>query len=68
MRIGARAMQKRAARAVDRARVFAVERKNIVRAAGRIVQIDMRQAFPSTPDADDFAIDFASSINNGFDD
>ena len=61
-------MQERAARAIDGARVFTVEGKNVVRAAGRVVQINVRQAFPPAPDADDLAARVAGSINHCLDD
>src|ERR1017187_4217506 len=67
-RVGAGTMQVGAARAVDRARVLAIERQNVARPARRIVQIDMRQALPAAANTDDFAIDLASSVNNGLDD
>ncbi len=57
-------MEKGATVAIDGAGVFAVEGKDIVRAAGRVVQIHMRQAFPPAPNADDLAVGVAGSVNN----
>ena len=49
-RIGARAMQPRAAGAVDGAGVLAVERNDVARDAGGIVEIEVGEPFPAAPD------------------
>ncbi len=61
------AVQIRAARAVDGAGVFAVERQNIARAARGIVEVDVRQALPAAPDAEHFAADLATPVNDALD-
>src|ERR1019366_2022021 len=66
--MGARAAQGRAARAIDGAGVLAVERLDIPRPAGRILQIDVRQSFPTPADANDLASDFSCPVNYRFND
>ena len=66
--IGARTVQIRAARAIDGAGVLAVERLDIPRPARRIFQIDMRQSFPATADANDLASDLGSPVDHRFND
>src|SRR4029077_17512628 len=55
-RVGARAVQIGSARAVNRASILAVEGKNVTGTAGRIFQIDVCQAFPSSTDTDNLAV------------
>ena len=37
-----------------------VQRQNVARTAGRIFEIDMRQAFPAAPDTDHLTIELAA--------
>ena len=67
-RIGAAGVQQGAAGAVDGARVVAVQRQNIAFFAGRIVEIEMRQALPAAADADDLAIVLRAAIDHFLDD
>ncbi len=66
-RIGAGGVQERAAGAVDRARIAPVQRQNIARSARGIIQVDMRQPFPASPDTDHFTTDFTASIDHALD-
>jgi hypothetical protein len=56
------------ARSIDGARVIAVQRQNVPRLAGQIIQIGVRQSFPSTADADDVASDFPAAVHHRLDD
>src|SRR5262249_33311221 len=67
-RIGARAVQISAAGAVDGAGVIAVERQDVARAAGEVVQIDMREGLPAAAQADHLSADLARSIDHRLDD
>ena len=56
-----------AAGAVDGAGVLAIQRQDVAGAAGRILQVDVGQAFPAAADADDFAADFAATVDHRLD-
>ena len=58
----------RAAGAVDRAGILAIQRQDVARAARRVLQVDVRQAFPAAADADHLAADLAAAIDHRFDD
>src|SRR2546421_11170388 len=60
-------MQERSARAIDSACVVAVERQNIARAACRVVEIHVRQALPTPPDAGHVAPDLTATVDHTFD-
>ena len=66
--IGARAVQIGAAGAVDGAGVLAIQRQNVARAAGRVLQVDVGQPFPAAADADHFAADLAATVDHRLDD
>ena len=51
--VRARTVQPGPTRAVDSARVVAVQRKNVAADARRIVEVDVRQSLPSAPNAGD---------------
>ena len=61
-------MQERAAGAVDGAGVFAVERQDVARLAGRIVEVDVGQALPAAANAGDFDALGGAAVNDVFDD
>src|SRR5262249_41469559 len=66
-RVGARTMQIGTARAVDGTRILPVQRQYIARAAGRILEVDMRQALPTPANSDHLAADLAASVDHCFD-
>ena len=66
--VGARAVQVGAAGAVDGAGVLAVQRQDVAAAAGRVLQVDVGQAFPAAPDADHLPSDLTGPVDNRFDD
>ena len=53
---------------VDGARVFAAQRDEIVRPAGRIIEIQVRQGLPAAAEAHDLDIILAAAIGHGLDD
>ena len=57
-------MQPRAAGAVYGARVLPVERDDVAGDAGRIVEIDVGQTFPTAADPGDFGADRAAAVHN----
>jgi hypothetical protein len=57
-------MQKGSAGSVDGSRVVAIERQDITRFAGRVTEIDMRQSFPSTTNANHFTTNFRAPIDH----
>ena len=67
-RIGSRGVQDGAAIAIDGTRIGTIEGPDIVIAALGVVQIDVRQSFPATPDAKHFEAVFRASVNGFFDD
>ena len=67
-RIGAAGMEERAAGAVDGARVGAIQGKDVVRPAQRVLQVHVGQAFPPAADAGDFNLHLAAAIDNTLDD
>jgi hypothetical protein len=65
--ICARAVQEGSACAIDGARVFAVQGQDVMLPAGRVIQIDVRQSFPASANADYFTSDFRAAIDHRFD-
>ena len=66
-RIGARAMQVGAARAIDGSGILPVEGKNVAGPAGGVLEVDVRQPFPAPANADDLAPDLASAVDHRLD-
>jgi hypothetical protein len=60
-------VQKGSARTIDGARVVVVQGQDVPRLARGIVQIDVGQTFPASPDANYFASDFRSAVDHRFD-
>src|SRR4029077_4310861 len=51
----------------DGARIGPIERQDIARAARGIIQVDMRQPFPPSPDTDHLTTNFTASIDHALD-
>jgi hypothetical protein len=66
-RIRARGVQKGSARTIDGARVVVVQGQDVPRLARGIVEIDVGQTFPASPDANHFASDFRPAVDHRFD-
>ncbi len=67
-RIGAARVQHGAAASVDDARVFPVQRDEVVRLAGWIVEIQVREGLPTTAETDDLDVVLTAAIGHGLDD
>ncbi len=61
-------MQERASGAIHGAGDLAVQGQNVAGLAGRVVQIDVGEAFPAAADADDLAIVFRTAVYRAFND
>ncbi len=47
--------------------LVAVERQDVTATAGWVIQVDVGQAFPPAADADDFAADLATAVDDALD-
>ena len=60
-------MQEGPARAIDGARVFAIQGQDVMFPAGRVIQVDVSQSFPAPTDPDHFASEFCPTVDHRFD-
>jgi hypothetical protein len=66
--IGAARVQHGAAASVDDARVFTVERDEVVRFAGGVVEVQVRKGLPTAAETDDLDVVLTAAIRHGLDD
>ena len=60
-------MEECSARAIHSSGIDPVKRQNVPRLALIVIEVQVGERFPPPPQADNFAIDFASPIDNAFD-
>ena len=63
-RIGAARVQHAAAASVDDARVFPIQRDEVVRLAGWIIEIQVREGLPTTAETDDLDVVLTAAIGH----
>src|SRR5262249_23629523 len=66
-RFGGARMQYGPAAPVDRARVLAVEWHEVAAPAGRVVDVEVREALPAAPQPEDFDLILAAAVGHGLD-
>src|SRR4029453_19277123 len=66
--IGAARVQHGPTASVDDARVFTVERDEVVRFAGGVVEVQVREGLPTAAETDDLDVVLTAAIRNGLDD
>src|SRR3982074_1690306 len=67
-RIGAARVQHSAAAPVDGASVFTIQRHQVVRPAGRVLEVQVREGLPTTAETDDLDVVLTAAISHALDD
>src|SRR5215216_3653244 len=67
-RIGAARVQHGAAAPIDGARVFTVQRDEVVGPAGRVLEVQVREGLPTTAETDDLDVVLTAAICHALDD
>src|SRR6478672_13941729 len=67
-RIGAARVQHGAAAPVDGARVFTIQRDDVVGPTGRVLEVQVREGLPTTAETDDLDVVLTAAISHALDD